>query len=76
MNWENFWGTLSRQLIDTIIFGGIGIVLCIVSFWVFVKICPFSVRKEIEEDQNISLGIIIGAAIIGIAMIISAAIRG
>jgi hypothetical protein len=37
---------------------------------------PFSVHKEIEEDQNVALGIIIGAIIIGIALIISAAIQG
>ena len=32
--------------------------------------------KEIEEDQNTSLGIIIGAVIIGIALIISSAVQG
>ena len=37
-------------------------------------VCPFSVRKEIEEDQNIALGLIIGAMIIGMALIIGAAI--
>ena len=41
-----------------------------------VKVAPFSIRKEIEEDQNTSLGIIIGAVILGISMIISAAVQG
>ena len=35
---------------------------------------PFSVKKEIEDDQNVSLGIIIGAVIIGISIIIAAVI--
>jgi uncharacterized membrane protein YjfL (UPF0719 family) len=39
------------------------------------KVTPFSFRKEIEEDQNISLGIIIGCVFIGLAIIIAAAIR-
>ena len=34
------------------------------------------VRKEIEEDQNTALGIILGAFILGVSLIISAAIRG
>lgn len=41
-----------------------------------VWLTPFSIRKEIEEDQNTALGIILGAVIIGIALIISAAVAG
>ena len=37
---------------------------------------PFSIRKEIEDDQNTALGIVIGAVIIGLSLIISAAIQG
>jgi hypothetical protein len=34
------------------------------------------VRKEIEQDQNIALSVIIGSVMIGIAMIVAAAIHG
>jgi putative membrane protein len=71
---SEFWKVLWHQLIETFVFGFIGVLLCSLFFWVLVKISPFSIRKEIEEDQNISLGLIIGAAIIGIAIIISAAV--
>ena len=37
---------------------------------------PFSIRKEIEDDQNTALGIVIGSMLIGIAIIIAAAIQG
>ncbi len=40
------------------------------------KVTPFSLRKEIEEDQNIALAIVMASVIIGIAMIIVAAITG
>lgn len=63
-------------LATTLIFVLIGLVVFGIAFFIVVKVSPFSVKKEIEEDQNISLGIIIGAIIIGIAMIISAAIQG
>jgi putative membrane protein len=39
-------------------------------------VTPFSIRKEIEEDQNIALGILIGAIMLGLAIIIAAAIHG
>lgn len=55
---------------------GIGLVAFAVAFWIIVKVTPFSIRKEIEEDQNIALGIVIAAVFIGIAMIISAAVHG
>ncbi|MCX4243580.1 DUF350 domain-containing protein [Paraliomyxa miuraensis] len=64
------------SIIGALIYSLIGIVLFAVAFLVIVKIAPFSIRKEIEEDQNTSLGIIIGAVILGISMIISAAVQG
>jgi uncharacterized membrane protein YjfL (UPF0719 family) len=60
----------------TIIFVAIGLVVFAIAFLIVVLVAPFSVKKEIEEDQNISLAVIIGSIIIGIAMIISAAIHG
>jgi putative membrane protein len=57
------------------IFAGIGIVIFAFAFWLMTKIAPFSVRKEIEEDQNTSLAIIMAGVLIGIAMIISAAVH-
>ena len=61
---------------DLSIFVALGLIVFALAFLIVVLVAPFSVKKEIEEDQNISLAIIIGAIIIGIAMIISAAIQG
>jgi len=33
-------------------------------------------RKEMEEDQNVALGIVLGSLILGISIIIAAAIHG
>jgi len=60
----------------TVIFVAIGLVVFALAFVIVVLVAPFSVKKEIEDDQNISLAVIIGSVIIGIAMIISAAIHG
>ncbi|MBK7707868.1 MAG: DUF350 domain-containing protein [Acidobacteria bacterium] len=63
-------------LLTTVIFVGIGLIVFAIAFIIVVKVSPFSVQKEIEEDQNTSLAIIIGAMIIGIAIIIASAING
>ncbi len=63
-------------LLTTVIFVAIGLVVFAVAFAIVVLVAPFSVKKEIEDDQNTSLAIIIGAVIIGIALIISSAIQG
>ena len=65
-----------RMLITTLAFGAVGMVLFALAFWVIVKITPFSIRKEIEEDQNTSLAILIGSVIIGIGIIVAAAVHG
>lgn len=68
------------QLLDatlsTLVFSLIGIILFAVAFWVIEKATPFSVRKEIEEDQNMAIALVIAAVIIGIALIVSAAVHG
>ncbi|MBF0408135.1 MAG: DUF350 domain-containing protein [Candidatus Riflebacteria bacterium] len=63
------------QLISTITYSIIGLLMYGLAFYVITKISPFSVKKEIEEDQNISLGIIIGSVMIGLSIIIAAAIH-
>ena len=69
---EELWTVLE----STVIFVALGLIVFALAFIIVVLVAPFSVKKEIEEDQNTSLAIIIGAVIIGVAMIISAAIQG
>ncbi len=69
---EELWSVIET----TVVFVAIGLIVFAVAFLIIVLVAPFSVKKEIEVDQNTSLAIIIGAVIIGVAMIISAAIHG
>ena len=61
--------------IESLAFSLIGILVFGFAFWIIVKICPFSMKKEIEEDQNIALGIIIGSVILGLSIIIAVSIK-
>ncbi len=65
---------LLEVLVTTLIFVSIGLVFFAVAYAVLSRI--FSIHKEIEEDQNTALGIVIGSIMIGIAIIIAAAIHG
>lgn len=65
-----------RPVVDSIIYSILGTLVLVMAFWLIEKILPFSMQKEIEVDQNVSLGIILGAFIIGLSLIISSAIRG
>jgi uncharacterized membrane protein YjfL (UPF0719 family) len=67
---------MSDLIVETLAFTLIGLILFALAFWIIVKVSPFSIRKELEDDQNIALGIVIAAVIIGIALIVSAAIHG
>ena len=70
------FSNLAPQLLLAVVFTLVGMLLFGLCIWLIVKLAPFSVQKEIEEDQNTSLGIIMGALILGIAIILAAAIHG
>lgn len=61
-------------ILATLLYTGIGVAIFLAAFFVIIKVTPFSVRKEIEEDQNTALAIVIGAVIIGLALIVSATV--
>lgn len=65
---------LLEVLVTTLIFVFIGVVLFAVTYGILGLLYP--IKKEIEEDQNTALGIVIGSIMIGIAIIIAAAIQG
>ena len=62
------------QLFWSVVYAVLGAAIFAVAFWLIDLVTPFSVRKEIEEDQNTALGVIIGAFLVGLAIIIAAAI--
>jgi putative membrane protein len=64
---------LMEALVTTLIFVSIGILFFAVAYFILGRMFP--IHKEIEEDQNTALGIVIGSIMIGIAIIIAAAIQ-
>jgi len=73
---EITWEPFVKALVASIVYSLLGIVMFALSFLIIKMIVPFSLRKEIEEDHNTALAILIGAVILGLSIIIAAAIGG
>ncbi|HKV32800.1 MAG TPA: DUF350 domain-containing protein [Pyrinomonadaceae bacterium] len=68
--------TLVPVVVTTVVFVILGLIIFALAFLIIAKATPFSVRKEIEEDQNVALAIVIASVILGSALIIAAAVHG
>ena len=66
---------LIQAVVQSAIFSLVGVIVFGLAFLAIAKVLPFSLRKEIEDDQNTALGIVLGSVILGLALIISAAIQ-
>lgn len=70
------WEVLGQHLLAAIIFSIVGVVVFFASLLLMEKLTPFSIIKEIGEEHNMAVAIIVGAIVLGIAMIIAAAVLG
>jgi uncharacterized membrane protein YjfL (UPF0719 family) len=61
-------------VISSLVYAGLGMALFAAAFAVMVKMAPFSLKKEIEEDHNVAVAVIVGSVILGIAHIVASAI--
>ncbi len=66
---------LGSNFISAVVFALLGVVLFVVGFMIFDKITPGSLWKELLEDQNTALGVLMAGVAIAIAIIIAAAIH-
>ena len=65
-----------RPILASIIFLLIGIAILLITYFIIEKLTPENTWSQISKNNNVALAIVFGAFIIGISMIISAAIHG
>jgi uncharacterized membrane protein YjfL (UPF0719 family) len=65
---------LGRLLLDFALFGLSGIVLLIVGYYLWEMITPYNLRREIHENKNVAVAIVAAAFVIGMGIVIAAAI--
>jgi putative membrane protein len=69
--------TLSMTPIyNSLIFSVVGIIVLLLAYFIIEKMTPENTWKEIVEKNNVAVAVVFAAFIIGISMIISAAIHG
>jgi putative membrane protein len=70
---------MSRTLLDSVfnavVFAFLGILVFFVAFKVMDKLTPYHLWKEIVQEHNMALAILVGAMSIGICIIIAAAVH-
>lgn len=62
--------------IGSIVFALIGVVVFWISFIVIDKLTPYDLWKELVENRNMALGLVVAAMSLGISIIVAAAIHG
>jgi uncharacterized membrane protein YjfL (UPF0719 family) len=67
--------SLQANLLAAVVFAALGIVVFVLSFVVLDRITPYNLWKEILDEHNTALAILIGLASLGISIIIAAAIH-
>jgi putative membrane protein len=65
---------LGRLLLDFALFGLSGIVLLIVGYYLWEMITPYNLRREIHENKNVAVSIVAAAFVIGMGIVIAAAL--
>ena len=63
------------NIISALVFAFIGMLIFIIAFLVMDKMTPYHLWKEIVEDKNVALAVLIGAMSIGMCIIIAAAVH-
>lgn len=69
-----FSEVILAEVVATVFYTVLGLVLLGISWKVIEWVSPFSLRKEIEEDQNLAIAVLIGSLFISISLLIGAVI--
>lgn len=73
---ESRTGLLGYHLVAVALFSIVGIVILSICLLLVEKLTPYSVSKEIVDEHNTALAIVLAAIVLGISLIIAASILG
>ena len=67
--------TLLTSIVSAVVFAFLGILVFTLAFVVMDKVTPYHLWKEIVQEHNMALAILVGAMSIGISIIIASAVH-
>jgi putative membrane protein len=62
-------------VLNALVYSVLGIVILALAFWILDLLTPYALWKEIVEDKNIALAILVGAMSLGVSVIIASAVH-
>lgn len=68
-------GVQMSNVVNAIVYAGIGIVIFAGAFLIIDKVTPYNLWKEIVQEHNTALAILLGAMSLGICVIIASAVH-
>jgi len=63
-------------LVNSLLYSFLGVFVFWLCFIIIDKLTPYNLWKEIVEEKNMSLAIVVAAMCLGIAVIVASAIHG
>jgi uncharacterized membrane protein YjfL (UPF0719 family) len=61
-------------LLNSLVYGLLGIALAILGFKLFDRLTPGNLQEEIIEKKNLAAAVLAGSVIIGICIVVAAAV--
>jgi putative membrane protein len=68
-------GIQLTSVVNAVVYAAIGIVVFALAFLVIDKVTPYNLWKEIVQEHNTALAILLGAMSLGICVIIASAVH-
>jgi putative membrane protein len=62
-------------VLNALVYSVLGIVILATAFWVLDLLTPYALWKEIVEEKNLALAILVGAMSLGVSVIIASAVH-
>jgi uncharacterized membrane protein YjfL (UPF0719 family) len=62
-------------ILNSVIYAVLGIAIFVVGFIVVDKLTPYDLWKQLIEEKNVALAIVVGCATLGTCLIIASAIH-
>ena len=67
--------TLAANVLAALVFALLGISVLLVSFVIIDRLTPYTLWKEIIDEHNTALAVLLGAFALGVSIIVAAAIH-
>jgi len=68
-------GIQLTNVVNAIVYAGIGIAIFGLAFLIIDKFTPYNLLKEIVQEHNTALAILLGAMSLGVCIIIASAVH-